>query len=545
MANLIFKDADKIKSSIMDSQKKEIAKLYNEWADEIGDRAKFYSRKTTASAPLSERYYKELKKQLRETSQVISNEIHKKIKNNIYTVSDAVVKENVKWLESFGFSPDGLNAAFSHVPDDVVRRLVTGQIYDSGWSLSKRIWGDNEMMLKDIYRVMAKGVAENMPIYEIAKNLEKYVRPNAALPWNLTAPDGVKIYKKQVDYNAQRLARTLVQHGYQQSFIATTEKNPFVTEYIWRSNGSRVCPICLSRDGQHFKKGELPMDHPNGMCTMEPVVVDDMVDQLANWFNSEDGTYPDIDNFAKNFGYVPSNLDGKPKTKTYNSVSMDELKRMAEAQSYNIKHNYTWNEVSELVAKDVIDSKTADAYLRGFTSLDDMNIHEYLYNYYVGTGNSFSINKALRGQGLETLGTVDQDTVKYMDLALNKTTCENDIELFRFLDSDYLNGTFNSEDVSDIAAQIGTIYENKQYMSSTIAYNPYFHGRPAIMRIQCERGTHVIPTTNYDEGEVILGRDTSYQLIDVIDHKNSPLNIEMDGKKHTYNGIEIVVKMLK
>lgn len=305
MAILKFKNADSIKNAIMDSQKKEIAKLYEDWADEIGERAKFYSHKSTASAPVSERYYKELKKQLRKTSQVVSNEIYKKVKNNIYTISDAVVKDNIKWLETFGFSSEGLNAAFSYVPDEIVRRLVTGQIYESGWSLSKRIWSDNELALKDIYSIMAKGVAKQMPIYEIAKQLEAYVSPGVRLPWNLTMADGVRIYKKQVDYNAQRLARTLVQHGYQQSFIATTEKNPFITEYVWRSNGSRVCELCKSRDGVHFKKGELPMDHPNGMCTMEPVVVDNMVDQLADWFNSPDGTYPEIDNFAKEFGYNP------------------------------------------------------------------------------------------------------------------------------------------------------------------------------------------------------------------------------------------------
>ena len=39
------------------------------------------------------------------------------------------------------------------------------------------------------------------------------------------------------------------------------------------------------------------------MCTMIPVVVDDMVDRLAEWVNSPDGTYPEIDNFAGNFGY--------------------------------------------------------------------------------------------------------------------------------------------------------------------------------------------------------------------------------------------------
>jgi hypothetical protein len=350
---LIFKDSEVAKLAIMDSQKKEIAALYESWADEIGERAKYYSHKSTASAPVSERYYRELQKQLRQTSQEVSNEIYKKIKSNIYTVADAVVSDNVKWLADFGFSVDGLNAAFSYVPDEIVRNLVTGQIYESGWSLSSRIWSDNEATLKDIYQVMAKGLAENKPIYEIAKDLESYVRPGAKLPWNLRMADGKKIYKKQVDYNAQRLARTLVQHGYQQSFIATTQKNPFITEYIWRSNGSRVCDLCKARDGVHYKKTELPMDHPNGMCTMEPVVAENMIDQLADWFNSPDGTYPEIDEFAGNFGYQASKtstvqdfiakygMSSKSPSSWFNSLTQIQK---AEAKALKEQSDLTWNE---------------------------------------------------------------------------------------------------------------------------------------------------------------------------------------------------------
>lgn len=354
MANkLIFKDAEAARDAIMASQKKEIAALYENWADEIGERAKYYSHKSTASAPVSERYYRELQKQLRATSQDISNEVYSKIKKNMYTVADAVVADNVKWLESFGFSKDGLNAAFSYVPDEIVRNLITGQIYDSGWSLSARIWGDNEQTLKDIYQVMAKGLAENKPIYQIAKDLEKYVRPSAQLPWNMRAADGVKIYKKQVDYNAQRLARTLVQHGYQQSFVATTQKNPFILEYIWRSNGSRVCELCIARDGKHYKKDELELDHPNGMCTMEPVVADNMVDQLADWFNSPDGTYPEIDAFAGNFGYQASKtgtvqdfiakygMSSKSPSSWFNSLTQIQK---AEAKALKDQSGLTWNE---------------------------------------------------------------------------------------------------------------------------------------------------------------------------------------------------------
>lgn len=354
MANkLVFKDAEEAKKSIMVEQQKEIAKLYEDWADDIAKQAEYYSHKFNSSAFVSERYYKQLRRQLRKTSEQVSNEIYNKIKSNMYLISDEVVKSNVKWLKSFGFSEEGLNATFSYVPKDTVERLATGQIYKSGWSLSKRIWGDNEQTLKDIYQVMAKGIAEQKPIYDIAKDLESYVRPNARLPWNLRMADGVRIYKKQVDYNAQRLARTLVQHSYQQSFISTTKDNPFILDYVWRANGSRVCELCMSRDGVHYKKDDLPMDHPNGMCVIEPSIDKDMNEKLADWFNSPDGTYPEIDEFASNFGYeakpIKSVKDYLDKygnsTKSMNAwyQSMTHIQK-AEAKFLKQQEGLTWQE---------------------------------------------------------------------------------------------------------------------------------------------------------------------------------------------------------
>lgn len=358
---LLFENAAKAKNAIVASQQKEIAKLYDDWANDIADRAKFYSHKTNASAPLSERYYKELYSQMKATSQMVSDEIAGIIKGNMYTIADSVVADNVKWLQSFGFSEDGLNAAFSYVPHDVVQMLVTGQVYQGGWNLSQRIWSDNQQTQKDIYQIMARGLAENKSIYNIAKDLESYVKPGAAKAWNpILAMRNTKtgeieykrIYKSQVDYNAQRLARTLAQHTYQQSFIATTKDNPFITEYIWHSNGSRVCPLCADRDGKHFKKDELPMDHPNGMCTMEPAVAEDMVDQLADWFNSPDGTYPEIDAFAGNFGYEAKavksvtdfvnkyGMSTKSPSAWFNSLNQIQK---AEAKALKDASGLTWN----------------------------------------------------------------------------------------------------------------------------------------------------------------------------------------------------------
>lgn len=301
--SLSFQSADVAKQNITTDALENISQLYQYWADEINDKKWELFSKTAPSASLQYLNMGQLESQLRETSKQVSNEVYEIVKNSIYMTADAVVQANNDWLKNMGFPVNGVDSAFVSVPDQTVRRLVTGQIYDTGWSLSKSIWGDNEDTLKKLYAYVAQGVAENMPIKDIAKNLSAYVSPDRYKMWNLVAPDGKRIYPKNVEYNSQRLARTLIQHGYQTSFIAVTEKNPFVIDYIWRANGSRVCQLCMDRDGQHYKKDELPLDHPNGMCTMEPNTDPDIEDKLADWINSIDGTYPDLDAFASNFGY--------------------------------------------------------------------------------------------------------------------------------------------------------------------------------------------------------------------------------------------------
>lgn len=309
---LIFKDAEKARDKLTAAQNKRILDLYEQWAKDMDRVIKKYHYSNVPLSPISEQQARILKKALREQSQQVANEIYKGIKQSIYLVADAVVRDNVEWLESLGFYGPGLNAAFASIPDTIVRMLVTGQIYEGGWNLSRKIWGSNEKTLSNCYEIVAKGMAENRPVYEIAKELEKYVNPKTAKSWNPVlrmkeTKTGKwvyrKIYRGVVDYNAQRLARTLIQHGYQQSFIAVTKNNPFVLKYQWLANGSRVCPICRERDGQQYVKDELPMDHPNGMCTMVPVIDDDIMGKLASWVQSPSGTYPSIDKFASGFGY--------------------------------------------------------------------------------------------------------------------------------------------------------------------------------------------------------------------------------------------------
>lgn len=330
----IFKYATAVRDSVTKEQQEYIQSLYTKWSKDVKKQAEYYEKLSTSSSDFSSYYYNHLYKQMQAQSKEIANGVYTNIKDGMAQVSDAVVKDMSDWMAIMGFSPKDTNMALAYIPQSTVNALVTGSVYGKpgSWSLSSAIWSDNEKTLKDIYAIMGQGVASQMGIKEIADMLSQYVDPKKQLKWS--GPNGgPKICKKAVDYNAQRLARTLVQHSYQQSFVAATKDNPFITEYVWLSNGPRVCPICANRDGQHFKKDKLPLDHPNGMCTMEPVVVDNLTDKIADWVNAEDGTYPEIDAFALKMGYDPLKYK-------LPAMKLDDIKKQYGNSSY--KYCKSW-----------------------------------------------------------------------------------------------------------------------------------------------------------------------------------------------------------
>lgn len=260
---------------------------------------------------------------------LINQDIQSGIIRDIRIVSNEVVQDTRVFLKQCGFKDSDIHSAFEYVPDMIVRNMANGNIYQNGWRLSEAIWGHSKQTQYNLNRIISMGTAEGKSAYQVAKDIEKYVNPKASKPSRVIEfqkykrdsrgkliigvdgkpiPDGKpkKFYFGSVDYNAQRLARTMISHAYQQSFENVNRNDPFVTEYIWHSAGlhGRTCSTCLDRDGKHFKKDELPLDHPNGMCTFEAVIPDsmsDIADKIGKWYQSPVGTYPEIDRYAMDF----------------------------------------------------------------------------------------------------------------------------------------------------------------------------------------------------------------------------------------------------
>ena len=341
MPELRLLNAEKVRAKLTNMQEIQIRNLYKSALEDTKDWSARLEGKENISSSLRREYLRKMEKDLSDELEKIGDTVEGTIKDNISSVATAVVKDANRMLNNMGI---GLSTAYSFVPADVVQAISTGRVYGGDWTLSRAIWNNTEKAQNDIHQIIAKGIAENKSSYEIAKALEKYVNPSAAKPW-----DWSKIYpgtSKKVDYNAQRLARTLVSHAYEQSFIRTTKDNPFFKGYRWLISGHDVCPICQGyayddhTDGKLpegvFYKDELPMDHPNGRCTFSVYMTDstdDIVDSLVDWAHGEENK--ELDQFAESlfpskFGMIKEQI--KLAT-TVSSLSVQNLPKVSLQES--------------------------------------------------------------------------------------------------------------------------------------------------------------------------------------------------------------------
>lgn len=281
MATFSLSDSLRVRDQLEKQQYLEIQKLYQDMAKRAKSQAKKLKGETT-SDKLQAAELRKLAKQLQAEAEAIGVRIEESITDTILKTSQAVVGDAQKFNSKIGLTMEG---AYRRVPTDIVEVLVSGKLYEGDWSLSKAIWTDIKQTQKDINTVVAEGLALNKSSYDIAKDLEKYVDPTAKKPW-----DWSKVYpgtKKKVDYNAQRLARTMVGHAYQQSVVATSKNNPFVEGIKWISAHTHsTCDLCNERDGKVFPKDKLPLDHPNGKCSFVldiPKSMTQIADELADW----------------------------------------------------------------------------------------------------------------------------------------------------------------------------------------------------------------------------------------------------------------------
>lgn len=289
-----FKKSEKDREKIVEKQRKEIKKLYKEAHDEIKKEVEKLKGKNDVSSIMRKNQLNSLKKEINNYLEIVDRKTESIIKGNVDSMVLSVLQSNQMFLTDLGFNFYTNNPVIKR---NVVNTIMSGKLYSGKWNLSKAIWGDNAAKQNEINKIVSKGILKNKGVYSIAKDLERYLNPNARKKdsWLDLFPGS----RRKIDYNAQRLARTMVSHAYEESFVRATINNPFIEAYQWiTSGGHNVCALCIDREMSDryglgpgiFPKDKLPLDHPNGMCTFDIVVTmsdQEIFDAIADWYVGE------------------------------------------------------------------------------------------------------------------------------------------------------------------------------------------------------------------------------------------------------------------
>ena len=298
------------KIALTEQTSKRIQLIYKQSAQEVEKKLQNLPMRVPSDA-LKKLYLENLLKDINKSSESFNRLIESTIRNSGEQSGLLAIEAGNKAMKSLGLDIKG---AYSYIPRQEVLNIASGKLYGEKWYLSQAIWKSGLRTKSDIQNVVAKGLAENKPIKDIANDITKYVDPTARKPW-----DWSKVYPgtaQQVDYNAQRLARTMIQHAFQTSMVQSQQYNPFCQGILWHSVGihGRTCEECVERDGNVYPVKDLPLDHPNGLCYFEPALdsMNTVADRLADWVNGKDD--PELDTYvSKAFNMSPKSPEGKAK----------------------------------------------------------------------------------------------------------------------------------------------------------------------------------------------------------------------------------------
>jgi len=564
---------------ITKSQAHEVKTMYNQLAKNVQKQLVGLQGLDSATASLQTLKLKALQENIKQQVTNLSARIESVTKGNMETVAKAVVNDNNAWLKKAGMDT---TASMLNVPGDVVESIATGKVYGKDWRLSDALWETSDKTRSDIDKVVAMGTAQGKSSYDIAKDLEKYVNPSAKkdLKWSKVYPGTNKV----VDYNAQRLSRTMVGHAYDQSVITTSKPNPFVTGIQWSSAHAigRTCALCNSRDGVIYDKSEVPMDHPNGLCTLIPCVKDDMSDvasRIGDWYNGAND--PALDKFADFLEHgndVKANVTkgvkaaiakNTPKVVKSTMPSFQELQKVYKATSSSVPTTTTTSTIetkANIPTTVAVEStKTEDIaaiYDKMLLENNSLEMTTFQNNDYPTkfydqfkkwndslsesesaginryTGGAYSdMNRHLRGIE-KTDNTGIKKAMKESKSALSKANMDEDVIVRRGSDTGSLiglAGKYDERKAAEVSSEewlknnykslIGKGAKDEGFMSTSPLSSGGFSASGVEYRIKVPKGAeamYIAPISGYkSEQEILLNAGTRFVIRDI---KYSPDN---------------------
>lgn len=378
-AKRIARDASK-------TQEQDIMRAYTiAFDDAFSDYLKQLEKGKTPSQPNLTQcklaYINQLYSTLQKQSLICNEEIPKKILNQYAKVmKDITNNKDVI---------DKINKNVDVTSRNIVEQMIKGEVYKDGVGLDSRIWSATNASGRKIEDVIISCLARGISSAEASKIISQFAK-SGHHTWDknkIREKLGDKYANKYgtggLDYEALRLMRTTNTHMAQLTVMNSDTVNPYnkFVKYHTGHAGSRTCSICRDRDGKIFPIHDAPLDHPNGLCWLSPVMskdgktelsLADMVDDMNDYFDGKPNSGVMTQWLGKSY---PRRVEPKPQPKPQQPTEPPKptipkghlYTEEQREQKYQELETHLFDGISSMLETELVNNKNKDNMIKPYT----------------------------------------------------------------------------------------------------------------------------------------------------------------------------------
>lgn len=377
-AKRIARDASK-------TQEQDIMRAYTiAFDDAFSDYLKQLEKGKTPSQPNLTQcklaYINQLYSTLQKQSLICNEEIPKKILNQYAKVmKDITNNKDVI---------DKINKNVDVTSRNIVEQMIKGEIYKDGVGLDSRLWSATNASGRKIEDVIISCLARGISSAEASKIISQFAK-SGHHTWDknkIREKLGDKYANKYgtggLDYEALRLMRTTNTHMAQLTVMNSDKVNPYnkFVKYHTGHAGSRTCSICRDRDGKIFPIHDAPLDHPNGLCWLSPVMskdgktelsLADMVDDMNDYFDGKPNSGVMTQWLGKSY---PRRVEPKPQPKPQQPTEPPKptipkghlYTEEQREQKYQELETHLFDGISSMLETELVNNKNKDNMIKPY-----------------------------------------------------------------------------------------------------------------------------------------------------------------------------------
>lgn len=377
-AKRIARDASK-------TQEQDIMRAYTiAFDDAFSDYLKQLEKGKTPSQPNLTQcklaYINQLYSTLQKQSLICNEEVPKKILNQYAKVmKDITNNKDVI---------DKINKNVDVTSRNIVEQMIKGEVYKDGVGLDSRLWSATNASGRKIEDVIISCLARGISSAEASKIISQFAK-SGHHTWDknkIREKLGNKYANKYgtggLDYEALRLMRTTNTHMAQLTVMNSDTVNPYnkFVKYHTGHAGSRTCSICRDRDGKIFPIHDAPLDHPNGLCWLSPVMskdgktelsLADMVDDMNDYFDGKPNSGVMTQWLGKSY---PRRVEPKPQPKPQQPTEPPKptipkghlYTEEQREQKYQELETHLFDGISSMLETELVNNKNKDNMIKPY-----------------------------------------------------------------------------------------------------------------------------------------------------------------------------------